>query len=133
MVDGGNDYEKSLVDVLTLEDAIKSFGDEGKTIHYLKVDVEGHELKAIHNWLDSGILAFVQQIGLELHTGYDYIEKIQTAETLYQILKTLKEMEDKYRFKLIDYKSNGCVGKDGDVIGQLYHTFFDIVLMKEYE
>ena len=74
-MDGGKDYEKSLVEVLTLEDTIKAFGDEGKTIHYLKVDVEGHELKAIHNWLDSGILEVVQQIGLELHTGYDYIEK----------------------------------------------------------
>ena len=132
-MDSDHDNEKSLVQVLTLEDTIRSFGDEGKTIHYLKVDVEGHELKAIHNWLDSGILEVVQQIGLELHTGYDYIEKNQTAEVLYQILKTLKEIEDKYRFKLIDYKSNGCVGKDGDVIGQLYHTFFDIVLMKEYK
>ena len=83
-MDGGKDYEKSLVEVLTLEDTIKAFGDEGKTIHYLKVDVEGHELKAIHNWLDSGILAFVQQIGLELHTGYDYIEK--TKDRTYSYL-----------------------------------------------
>ena len=132
-MDGNNDYEKSLVEVLTLEDTIKAFGDEGKTIHYLKVDVEGHELKAMHDWLDSGVLEVVQQIGLELHTGIVHIEKTQTANTLYQILKTLTEMKDMYRFKLIDYKSNGCVGKDGDVIGQLYHTFFDIVLMKDYK
>ena len=132
-MDGNNDYEKSLVEVLTLEDTIKAFGDEGKTIHYLKVDVEGHELKAMHDWLDSGVLEVVQQIGLELHTGIVHIEKTQTANTLYQILKTLTEMKDMYRFKLIDYKSNGCVGRNGDAIGHLYHTYFDIVLMKDYK
>ena len=132
-MDGNNDYEKSLVEVLTLEDTIKAFGDEGKTIHYLKVDVEGHELKAMHDWLDSGVLEVVQQIGLELHTGIVHIEKTQTANTLYQILKTLTEMKDMYRFKLIDYKSNGCVGRNADAIGHLYHTHFDIVLMKDYK
>ena len=132
-MDSDHGNEKSLVQVLTLEDTIRSFGDEGKTIHYLKVDVEGHELKAMHDWLDSGVLEVVQQIGLELHTGIVHIEKTQTANTLYQILKTLIEMKDIYRFKLIDYKSNGCVGRNGDAIGHLYHTYFDIVLMKDYK
>ena len=132
-MDSDHGNEKSLVQVLTLEDTIRSFGDEGKTIHYLKVDVEGHELKAMHDWLDSGVLEVVQQIGLELHTGIVHIEKTQTANTLYQILKTLTEMKDMYRFKLIDYKSNGCVGRNGDAIGHLYHTYFDIVLMKDYK
>ena len=132
-MDSDHGNEKSLVQVLTLEDTIRSFGDEGKIIHYLKVDVEGHELKAMHDWLDSGVLEVVQQIGLELHTGIVHIEKTQTANTLYQILKTLIEMKDIYRFKLIDYKSNGCVGRNGDAIGHLYHTYFDIVLMKDYK
>ena len=132
-MDSDHGNEKSLVQVLTLEDTIRSFGDEGKTIHYLKVDVEGHELKAMHDWLDSGVLEVVQQIGLELHTGIVHIEKTQTANTLYQILKTLIEMKDIYRFKLIDYKSNGCVGRNGDAFGHLYHTYFDIVLMKDYK
>ena len=130
-MDSDHGNEKSLVQVLTLEDTINSFGDEGKTIHYLKVDVEGHELKAIHDWLDSGVLENVQQIGLELHTGSYHIEKTQTANTLYQILKTLKKMEEMYRFKLIDYKSNGCVGRFDDAISYRYHTYFDIVLMKD--
>ena len=65
-------YEENIateVQVKSLEDAIKYFGDEGKTIHYLKVDVEGYELKAIPNWVSSGILNQIQQINLELHTG----------------------------------------------------------------
>ena len=57
------------VQVKSLEDSIKYFGDEGKTIHYLKVDVEGYELKAIPTWVSSGILKQIQQINLELHTG----------------------------------------------------------------
>ena len=68
-MDSDHHNEKSLVQVLTLEDTINSFGDEGKTIHYLKVDVEGYELKAIPTWVSSGILNQIQQINLELHTG----------------------------------------------------------------
>ena len=72
-MDSDHHNEKSLVQVLTLEDTINSFGDEGKTIHYLKVDVEGHELKAMHDWLDSGVLEVVQQIGLELLLIYSIV------------------------------------------------------------
>ena len=124
---------KSLVKVLTLEDTIKAFKDEGKTINYLKVDVEGHELKALPTWLHSGILEKIQQINLELHTGKIMLKKHQIGPTLYPILKALKKMDEKYGFKLIDYKPNGCVGKWQDEIENKYHTFFDIVLMKKYE
>ena len=124
---------KSLVNVLTLEDIIKIFKDEGKTINYLKVDVEGHELKALPTWLESGILDNIQQINLELHTVNIFLKQHQIASTLHMMLKALKQMEDIYRFKLIDYKPNGCVGKWQDEIENKYHTFFDIVLMKNYE
>ena len=35
-MDSDHHNEKSLVQVLTLEDTITSFGDEGKTIHYFE-------------------------------------------------------------------------------------------------
>ena len=68
-MDSDHHNEKSLVQVLTLEDTINSFGDEGKTIHYLKVDVEGHELKAMHDWLDSGVLEVSGSSGVKGETN----------------------------------------------------------------
>ena len=99
------------MEVLTLEDTIKEFKDEGKTINYLKVDVEGHELKALPTWLKSGILENIQQINLELHTGKVHLKSHQITSVLNPMLKALQKMDEKYGFKLIDYKANGCVGK----------------------
>ena len=48
-------------------------GDAGKKISYLKVDVEGAEHKAISEWIRSGILDHVKQIGIEIHTGRDFL------------------------------------------------------------
>ena len=130
MVDNERANKKSLVKVLTLEDAIKHFKDEGKTIHYLKVDVEGHELKSIPKWLKSGVLENIQQINLELHTGKLHIKEHQITSFLKPLLTAFSEMDKKYGFKTIDYKPNGCVNKwqDGE---KRYFTFFDIVLMKQ--
>ena len=125
--------KKSLVKVLTLEDTIKTFKDEGKTINYLKVDIEGHELKALPTWIESGILDQIQQINLEFHTGKLHLKQHQIGHTLHMMLEALKQMEETYGFKSIDYKPNGCVGKWQDEIENKYYTFFDIVLMKKYE
>lgn len=73
---------------MTLRDIVARFGDGSKEITYLKVDIEGAELKALRQWIDSGngltfhfntkhskefteagVLANVRQIGMELHTG----------------------------------------------------------------
>jgi hypothetical protein len=39
-------------------------GDFGKQITYLKVDVEGSELKSISQWIDSGVLDYVRQVSI---------------------------------------------------------------------
>ena len=83
--------------------------------------------------MESAILDNIQQINLELHTGKLHLKQHQIGPTLHMMLKALKQMEDIYGFKLIDYKPNGCVGKWQDEIENKYHTFFDIVLMKNYE
>ena len=44
-------------------------GDLSRTITYLKVDIEGIEIKALSEWIRSGILDNVKQIGIEIHTG----------------------------------------------------------------
>lgn len=130
VIDNERSNKKSLVKVLTLEDAIKFFNDDGKIIHYLKVDVEGHELKSIPNWVDSNVLINIQQINFELHTGTLHVKEHQIASTLKPLLSSLSKMNERYGFKLIDYKPNGCVGKWQDTENR-YFTFFDIVLMKK--
>lgn len=124
----GNKLE--MAPVKRLEDFIKDNGDEGKKITYLKVDIEGSELKAIPTWLESDVLKNVQQIGIELHTGKTAMRgNKQIGKTIYDVLMAIKLMQDKYGFKLIYYGTNGCVGKADDV-EKKYYSYFDIVLYK---
>ena len=55
--------------VLSLLDSIRLFGDEGKEITYLKIDVEGAEFAALPQMLQSGVFEQVRQMGIEMHTG----------------------------------------------------------------
>ena len=61
---GGNAFE-----LKTLEDIVTDNGDLGRTINYLKIDVEGSELLAIPQWLETPeILENIDQIQIEIHT-----------------------------------------------------------------
>ena len=55
--------------VLSLLDSIKLFGDEGREITYLKIDIEGAEFGALPSMLESGVFEQVRQMGIEMHTG----------------------------------------------------------------
>merc|ERR1712150_146942 len=66
--------QKKTVKVSTLSDLVKDFGDE--YIDYLKVDVESSEIKAIPQWLKSGILEKVGQIGIEFHLGPVHVKTV---------------------------------------------------------
>ena len=61
---GGKAFE-----LKTLEDIVTDNGDLGRTINYLKIDVEGSELLAIPQWLETPeILENIDQIQIEIHT-----------------------------------------------------------------
>ena len=53
----------------TLAKAMESNGHTDTSISYLKVDVESSEINSIPEWLQTGALNNVQQIGIEMHTG----------------------------------------------------------------
>ena len=61
--------------ITTLKDAISKNGHLGKEITYLKVDIESSEIKAIPEWIQSGVLENVRQIGMELHTGKVFFDR----------------------------------------------------------
>ena len=115
----------------TLKDAIVSNGDLGKEITYLKIDIESSEIKAIPEWIKSGVLKNVRQIGIELHTGKVFFnDKIKQARAAKSLLRAISKLHD-LGFRHISYSPNTCVGKSQDSGGQ-YYTFADIVLFRPY-
>ena len=116
--------------VMTLKDIIKKNGDLGKEITYVKVDVESSEIKAIPEWIQSGILQNVRQIGIELHTGKMHFHKSKRARVAKILLKAISQLYD-MGFRHISYDPNTCVGKRQDH-GGVHYTFVDIVLYKPY-
>ena len=53
----------------TFAKAMESNGHTNTSVSYLKVDVESSEINSIPEWLQTGALNNVQQIGIEMHTG----------------------------------------------------------------
>ena len=51
----------------TLEAELDKLGLRDKNITYLKMDIEGAEKPVLLNWIDSGLLKNVQQLGVEFH------------------------------------------------------------------
>jgi hypothetical protein len=100
--------------VMTLKDAVASMGDTGKVISYLKVDIEGSETSAIPEWVESGILSQVTQVGIELHTGLTAFGRKDLAVKFSKILETMK-MLHRAGFHLISKSNNDCVGKNDDI------------------
>ena len=122
--------KKFMVDVKTLSDILKSYKESDKTITYMKIDIEGSELEGLKDWIKTDALKNVQQIGIEWHTGSVHIKDHKVTKVLKETLLSIKEMCQKYGFKIIDYTSNGCVGKSQDKLEHRFHTYFDIVLYK---
>ena len=117
--------------VTTLIDAINTNGDLGKEITYVKVDIESSEVKAIPQWIKSGILKHVRQIGIELHTGRSYFNRSGQAEAAKSLFKSISQLYD-LGFRHISYAPNLFVDKRQDHQNQ-YYTFIDIVLYKPYK
>ena len=119
------------LDVKTLHDALEENGDLDKEITYLKVDVESSELSAIPEWLKTGVLKNVRQLGIELHTGKVHLTREKRPDVLKQLLKSFLEMY-KLGFRLISYAPNLIVGKSQDPVDRRYYTFADVVFYKPY-
>ena len=116
--------------VTTLNDAIKSNGHLEKEITYLKVDIESSEIKAIPQWIQSGVLKNVRQIGLELHTGKTFFDRSGQANAAKSLLKSISQLHE-LGFRHISYAPNLFVDKRQDH-GMTYYTYIDIVLYKPY-
>ena len=114
--------------VLTLKETIDTLGDSGRVISYLKVDIEGAELKAIQEWIDSGILNQVSQIGIELHTQPESMSKDELANLLKDLLDAMRKLHE-MGFRLISLFNNECGGKSSDYEGR-YLVYFEVVFYR---
>jgi hypothetical protein len=57
---------------------------------FLQVDIEGAELKALPEWVSSGILDQVSQFGLEIHTDIHTIVKDRIVPELTHLVAVSK-------------------------------------------
>jgi hypothetical protein len=129
MNNGAPDGSIRKMPVATLEEAIIRNGDEGKAITYLKMDVEGAELLALPEIVESGVLKNVKQIGIEMHTGTPNLHKSKAKKIYNGLLKSFKTMQEDYGYRLIAYNANGCMGKKF-CPERKYHSYHDLVFYK---
>ena len=93
-----------------------------------KVDVEGSELKALPEWISSGIIDSIDQFGLELHTASNVIRPENLVVELTNLLDVFRNLHD-IGFRLISTTNNDCVAKSQDMQGK-YLNYFEVVFLR---
>ena len=106
------------------------FIDFGKTITYLKMDIEGTELLCFQDWFDTDVFKYVQQFGLELHIGNNVV-KNNIRHFFVKLKKYLSQLFNKYGFDLVDNEPNRCIGKQEDN-QNTYYTYNDLLFIKNW-
>jgi hypothetical protein len=79
-------------------------------------------------WIKSGVLKNVRQIGIELHTGPVHIPNEKLHKAIYKLIQSLQQLYE-MGFRMVSYSPNGCMAKSHDV-ERRYYSYFDIVLYK---
>ena len=95
-----------------------------------QVDVERAELKAIPEWISSGILEQVSQMGIELHTGKWAIPENKIFSELSLLLAEMRKLHE-IGFRLISTSNNECVAKTDD-IQHIFNNYIEVVFYKQH-
>ena len=106
----------------TLTEIIAENSHQEQTIMYLKVDIEGEELNSLPEWISSGALDHVLQIGLELH-----LPSIHEEKRFKWLLDLLNQLYHE-NYRLISHEINMTVGKPSS---EGYYSYMEVVLMKD--
>ncbi|TRY80019.1 hypothetical protein TCAL_06575, partial [Tigriopus californicus] len=88
-------------DSVTFSQLLAKNNHTSKTIKYLKVDIEGAERKGFKEWINSGAMDNVLQVGVEFHNTESF------AREYWRITKGLHQLG----FIHISYDPNLCVGR----------------------
>jgi len=107
----------------TLKTLLVANGHDKDKVFYLKVDIEGSELGALPEWIESGALEKVEQLAMELH-----LPVIHQQSRFQWLLKVLQQL---YRigFRCISHEVNMTVKNQSGTLG--YHAFLEVVFMKD--
>lgn len=106
----------------TLQQLMFDNNQSKSTIDYLKIDIEGAEFNegGFRDWIQSGVLNYVDQIALELHmtqnNDREYIEAMEILQDLYNL-----------GFRVISHEVNMVAGPSKD---DLHYHYFEVVFMK---
>ena len=108
---------------ISLPTIIAKNGHSKSKISYLKMDIEGNEIKCLPYWMHAGALDYVEQIGLEFHLDDDIVKT-------YKFLKTMQYLYFKGDYRLISYEANGCAKNTETNKRNKYFNLAEIVLKK---
>ena len=79
-------------------------------------------------WIKSGVLDSVDQIGMEMHTGRVHVKPESHVRVIRDLIGYFQAIY-KMGFKPISYEANGCTGRSHDIEGRFY-SYFDVVLYR---
>ena len=119
-----------VIPVKTLDTLLKENGDYGKQITYLKIDIEGTEIPCMKQWLKSGVVKFIDQLGIEMHTSVNQFYNAYMNGVIKSILKFLREILVKQKLYLVDYNPNLCIGKSSDK-AKKYYSYHDLLFIRK--
>jgi hypothetical protein len=86
-------------------------------------------LRALPQWISSGILDYVDQIGIEIHTGLHVIKEENIISEISQMLDVLQKLYQT-GFRLISSTNNDCVAKNDD-LNHKYLSLTEVVFYRE--
>jgi hypothetical protein len=105
----------------TLSTLLRANHHEASRVFYLKVDIEGAELAALPEWLESGVLEHVEQLAMELH-----LPPVHQEQRFPWLLELLQRLY-KAGFRLVSHEVNMTVKN----ISLGYHNYLEVVLMRD--
>ena len=91
-----------------------------------QMDVEGAELDGLSEWMLTGALDYVDQLGIELHTAHNFNGYEVPIERFKILLETSRELYEN-GFRIVSYEINYTAGK----AGSNFYPFFEVVFVKD--
>ena len=88
--------------------------------------MEGAELDGLSEWMSSGALDYVEQLGIEIHTAQNFNGHKVPPERFKILLETLQKLYDN-GFRIVSYEINYTAGK----AGSNFYPFFEVVFVKD--
>ena len=88
--------------------------------------MEGSELDGLSEWMSSGALDYVDQLGIELHTAPNWNGYEVPIERFKILLETLQKLYEN-GFRVVSYEINYTAGKDSSN----FYPFFEVVFVKD--